>query len=304
LPSSFPAKGGAGLLRSNAERTRRADTNVLTEEAEATMKRATAVRKAKLILASGILLAAGAANASSWSTDITDIWWNPNESGWGVNMIQTGNQAFVTFFVYGSDRKPTWFGGTLQDPGSTSETIFSGDLYATSGPYFGGSFNPGDVTRRKAGSASFTLTGVSTGTLQYTVDGVQVTKQIERQPIAYDDYSGTYDVVYSYKVSGCNDPSYNGWFVDIGSAVIKHNRIAMSVELNDVLGIGTCTSAGTYGQNGRMGSYAGSYSCTWGEVGTMRFLEMNNAPYKFMARLDFPSSNYGCVVEGDVVGVQ
>lgn len=268
------------------------------------MKPAIAVRKASTMVASGLLLLAGAANASSWSTDVTDLWWNPNESGWGVNMVQTGDQAYVTFYVYGSDRKPTWFAGTLKDPGTTHDTIFSGDLYASTGPYFGGSFNPTDVTVRKAGAATFTLTGVSTGSLQYTVDGVAVTKQIERQPLSYDDYSGTYDVVYSYQVTGCNDPSYNGRFVDVGSAVIKHNKIAMSVELNDVLGVGTCTSAGTYGQRGRMGSYSGSYSCTWGEVGTMKLLEMNNAPNKFMARLDFPSSNYGCVIEGDVVGVE
>ena len=27
------------------------------------------------------------AKASTYSTEITDMWWNPSESGWGVNVI-------------------------------------------------------------------------------------------------------------------------------------------------------------------------------------------------------------------------
>ena len=268
------------------------------------MEMANVLRKMSRTVVAGALLFAAAANASSWSTDVTDLWWNPNESGWGVNMVQTGDQAYVTFFVYGADKKPTWFAGTLKDLEVTANPVFSGDLYTSSGPFFGGSFNPADVSMKKAGSATFTLTDVSTGALQYTVDGVQVTKQIVRQPLSYDDYSGTYDVVYNYTVTGCNEPAYNGTYVDIGTVIIKQTRAAMSVELNDLLGVGTCTSAGTYSQGGRMGSYSGSYACTWGEVGVMKLAELNNAPRKFMGMLNIPSSSYGCVVEGNVVGVE
>jgi len=32
-----------------------------------------------------------AAGASTYSSEITDMWWNSAESGWGVNVIFQGN---------------------------------------------------------------------------------------------------------------------------------------------------------------------------------------------------------------------
>ncbi len=39
----------------------------------------------------------------------TDLWWNPQENGWGMNVVQQGETAFITLFVYGPDDKPTWY---------------------------------------------------------------------------------------------------------------------------------------------------------------------------------------------------
>ena len=37
------------------------------------------------------------ANALSYGgPDITDMWWNANESGWGMNIVQQGSTSFVT----------------------------------------------------------------------------------------------------------------------------------------------------------------------------------------------------------------
>jgi len=47
------------------------------------------------------------------ATDYTDIWWNPSESGWGVNIAQNGNFIFATFFVYAPGNAPTWVTGQL-----------------------------------------------------------------------------------------------------------------------------------------------------------------------------------------------
>lgn len=256
-------------------------------------------RQALVAMAISGLFFCQSANAA-WTTDHTDIWWNPNESGWGINMIQTNKDMFVTFYVYGSDRKPTWFGGTLSYQGSH---VFSGKLYVTSGPFYGGPFNPSNVTVREAGSASVVFDTVTAATLTYTVDGVQVTKAIERQPITYDDYNGDYNVSYSITFTGCNNPSYNGTFDDVGRFIITQNKATMSLELRDVLGTGTCTTSGTYSQKGRMGTYDGPYSCSWGESGTAHFYEMTNIWYGLAARLTFNSPNYGCAADGEVVGI-
>jgi hypothetical protein len=40
--------------------------------------------------------------------DCTDPWWNPQEGGWGVNVVQRGETAFIGPFVHGPDGRPTW----------------------------------------------------------------------------------------------------------------------------------------------------------------------------------------------------
>lgn len=41
--------------------------------------------------------------------DVTGLWYNPNESGWGMNVIQQSSTLFITMFVYGTDGRPTWY---------------------------------------------------------------------------------------------------------------------------------------------------------------------------------------------------
>ena len=55
------------------------------------------------------LAIAGAAQATTHSTDYTDLWWNSpdaSEDGWGVNVVQQGDIVFATFFIYGADGTP------------------------------------------------------------------------------------------------------------------------------------------------------------------------------------------------------
>ncbi len=112
---------------------------------------------------------------------LSDLWWNPLESGWGVNVAQQNDVLFLTMFVYGADGKPTWFVGpnTLQQ-GFLSPT-YTGTLYATAGPVFSGPFNPAAVTNREVGTVTFTAAAGGKASLAYTVDGVQVQKSVERQ---------------------------------------------------------------------------------------------------------------------------
>src|SRR6185503_19971412 len=37
------------------------------------------------------------------------LWWNPNESGWGVNIAQQGDVWFAAWYTYDRSGKPTWF---------------------------------------------------------------------------------------------------------------------------------------------------------------------------------------------------
>ena len=58
----------------------------------------------------------------SWGNDVTDIWWNESESGWGLTLAQHGNNVFGVWFTYGLDGKPLWV--TLPGVTFTGATAF------------------------------------------------------------------------------------------------------------------------------------------------------------------------------------
>lgn len=242
----------------------------------------------------------GQAGATSSNTDISDIWYNPSESGWGMQMVNTGTFVFATLYVYDTDRKPTWYTGQLTRTGANQVT-YSGPLYATTGPYFGGPFNPDNVDRRQVGTMTFVLTAVNNGELSYTVDGVPVNKPVQRQPLTLDNYTNPYNAILSQTVTGCTNPANNGTSTLNGIVDIAQN--GTSILLKTTFGSGSCTNNGTYSQLGRMGTVQGTYTCTWGEVGTVTLFEMNIVPYMFTARMATHSPNFGCNADAEIVGL-
>ena len=112
----------------------------------------------------------------------TALWWNPRESGWGLNLNHQGNTLFGTLFTYDANRAPLWLvmsGGAMQADGRS----FKGDLFRTTGPAFNAQpFRPitaENVT--KVGEMTVSITDANTASLTYTVNGAQVTKSIQRQ---------------------------------------------------------------------------------------------------------------------------
>ena len=119
-----------------------------------------------------------AATNRASSVNYQDLWWNPNESGWGVNVTHQGNILFATLFIYDTTGRDMWLvmsAGTKQTDGS-----FSGDLYRTVGPAFNTVPFVG-VTAPKVGTMSFKFQSGIAGTLTYSVDGTTITKAISRQ---------------------------------------------------------------------------------------------------------------------------
>ena len=62
----------------------------------------------------------------------SDIWWNPNESGWGLTLADHGTQLFGVWYTYAPNGRPTWYvipGGTF----TQGKRFFSADVYQTTG---------------------------------------------------------------------------------------------------------------------------------------------------------------------------
>ena len=112
-----------------------------------------------------------------------DLWWNPAESGWGVNIAHQGNILFVTWFTYDTDGKATWFVGS--DVQKTGNATYSGTLYKTFGPPMTASpWDASKVTRMPVGSVTLTFRDDDNGTFAYTVNGISGSKAITRQVFA------------------------------------------------------------------------------------------------------------------------
>src|SRR5689334_9759101 len=119
-----------------------------------------------LLVALALASFASGARASS-GTNFSDQWWNPNESGWGAAVLQQADVLFVDVFVYGPDNRPTWYTAAAYHQPQAAGLLFSGDLYVTSGPWFGAFFNPNAVFARKVGTLQFDASSTDTATLTY-----------------------------------------------------------------------------------------------------------------------------------------
>jgi hypothetical protein len=110
-------------------------------------------------------------------SNFTALWWNPRESGWGVNLNHQGAALFATLFTYARDGRNMWLVGSnlVQQPDGS----FSGELHRATGPAFNRTpWMPGVLS--PVGSMTLRFPSSVAGALSYTVDGTEVTKVIQK----------------------------------------------------------------------------------------------------------------------------
>jgi len=114
-----------------------------------------------------------ASQATVAQENLTDVWHNPSEPGWGVFMDHQGDKLFGALFTHDAAGNPVWFvmsGGSRQADGA-----YMGDLYRSNGP-----LAEGLVDTVAVGMMRFEPGDGNTGTLTYIVGGVTTTKTVER----------------------------------------------------------------------------------------------------------------------------
>jgi hypothetical protein len=122
--------------------------------------------------------------------NVTDLWWDPNESGWGLNLVHhPSGTVFATWFVYDGDTTPSWY--VVSEGRWLNGNAYVGAVYRTSGPNFcydgevcpGPSFNPAAVTRTLVGEMNFTIdpSDYDRATVRITVNGRTVFRAVRRQ---------------------------------------------------------------------------------------------------------------------------
>lgn len=116
------------------------------------------------------------------ATNYTDIWWNANESGWGINLTQQSNIIYATWFTYDASGQPWWLAATMKPDAAGG---YTGDINSVAGSPFGRT--PWDPSRVKATAVGTLAARFSDGnhaSLTYTVNGITQTKAVTRQVFA------------------------------------------------------------------------------------------------------------------------
>ena len=122
----------------------------------------------------------GAQDNLALATNYQDLWWNPQESGWGVNFTHQGDVIFATWFTYDGQGKPWWLIAVLA---KSAAGVYAGPVSTVGGPPFD-SVPWGAVAEAEIGSASVTFSSGNAATFAYTVNGTTQTKSITRQVFA------------------------------------------------------------------------------------------------------------------------
>ena len=203
------------------------------------------------ILAAALCAIALPVLATPQYRNVTDMWFDPAESGWGLNLIHQGDALFATLFVYGNDGQPRWFvASSLSGGGGTGASSFSGTLRECTGPWFGGAFNARPVQCRDVGPMHFTATD-SGASVDYIVDSVHVVKQVQRFTFRGTSLEGNY--------SGSRYQPTPAMGQEMSAMAIEDS--GGTVTLTTQGDGGPCTWTGTHGQDGQYEIVSGSYTC-------------------------------------------
>lgn len=264
-----------------------------------TTRHPTLLRHARAIVA-GLALVAGIAAASSTSSDQSDLWWNPAESGWGIQFIQQYNTIFATMFVYAASGQPEFYGAVLERGAGLT---WSGKVYRSTGPWWGGVFNPAAVVESEVGTMSWQAQTLTSGRLEYTISGVNVVKQIERMSFANDHLGASYAGNARHDAIAGVCPSTGP---TTASVQFTHGGGA-TASATLVIGARSCAMAtGNYRQQGQFGQVYGPHTCTDGETGSAQIFEIELAVDTITFRYDYNGNGPGgiCRVVGYFAGVR
>ena len=112
------------------------------------------------------------------AVDYTDLWWNANESGWGISLTQQFGIIFAAWYTYDATGTPIWYVATNCP---VSGAGCAGDLYQVSGGAPLTSAWKGINPLTKVGTINFAFSNASSGTMTYTLNGVASARAITRQ---------------------------------------------------------------------------------------------------------------------------
>lgn len=216
-----------------------------------------------------IALAAAALAIPVHAGVLTDLWYDPQESGWGLSIVQHEETSFVTIFSYGPDGAPAWYAAPdahlVTVTGADGLPSFSGALYRFTGPAQGTAFDPSRVVGTPVGLVRVDPLSTDKIRVKYQVGDTFVVHDLVRltlqQPMPGPFYTGNFNLHQSTvdgRLVGVLPLQADITFViDGGTAtLVAHDQLGRS-----------CDYRGAYVQAGKLGRFAGDFSCSVGRDG-------------------------------------
>ncbi len=115
------------------------------------------------------------------ATNFTDLWWNPQESGWGVNMTHQDNTIAAAWYTYAADGTPMWL---LSTPSLQADGSYSGQIFraSTGTPLLqiNGTAALAPGAMQSVGNLVLRFSDGEKGTMSFTLDNVTQSKNIQR----------------------------------------------------------------------------------------------------------------------------
>jgi hypothetical protein len=112
------------------------------------------------------------------------LWFNPAESGWGINFAHQGDIIFASWFTFDATGKDWWL---VLIATKAAANTYTGQIFqATSGPAFNAvpfpaQGTPGGLVGGPVGTGTLTFTDGNNASFAYTVNSMSQTKAITRQ---------------------------------------------------------------------------------------------------------------------------
>ena len=231
----------------------------------------------RTLAAATLVLATGLAHAGTYS----DLWYNPQEPGWGLNVVQQAENAFVTLFVYGPDRQPTWLVSSdaqINAYGAGAQPQFRGTLFRTEGAPYTGPHGPGAVV--PVGELYLETLSRNRMRVHYSVDGRQYVKEVQRQTFAEEPATGNFLGQFVLRVSTGSQPP-------VGTS-IYHGEVLLHLDGEGTLFLRVddhlqrrCEYRGPYQATGKLFTASGAFTCTAGDAlaGTFEISELETTAH-------------------------
>ena len=256
----------------------------------------------KTLISLVLCLASGLSHATN---NYHDWWWNPTQSGMGLNVGQQNDTIFVAWFNYGDDTKASFLtmGGVL------SGNTLTGTLFRGTGPVPGPNYNPALVKQTAVGTATLTFNSNTDATLTYSYDNKSGSMALQRFSFASPNLNQTWKAIDSLALSGCANPSVNGELTV--TAIHKGQQGTGSnftITTSQLDGSNMCVSSMTGQPAGSRFSATGKIVCEDGFSANVNIDDMNiqsdylNLSYTF-SEMQGNSNLRSCVRKGNMAGV-